>query len=150
MQGVEKNSLILQVLIVAFFFLFAIGSLAVFGYYAFQLSVNIFSQSDFVVFNKGAMYMFGTGLSSGLLTYFFIYEILKKEISASFNKKATYVGLAFVGSIFILPQLADYEVHKFIDHIGYVYCPEQSYRWLHAQNLVFASDENSCVNFNKN
>ncbi len=149
MNGTQKPSLILQVLIVAFFFLFAIGSLIVFGYYAFLLFENIISQSDFIVFNKGSMYMFGVGLSSGLLTYFFIYEILKKKISASFNKKSTYIGLVFIGSIFIFPQLADYWIHKYINHIGYAYCPEQSYRWLHAQNLVFASDENICGSFNK-
>ena len=149
MQDDNKKSPGLQILIVVFFLLLSSGLLAVFVYYSFLLFSAILSGSDIIAFNKGAVYMLGAGLISALLTYFLIYEIIKKNISDSFNKKSKYIGLAFIGSVFLVPQLAEYGVNKYTESIGYMYCPEQSYRWLHAQNLVFTSNREICVNSNK-
>ena len=149
MHPPSKKTPILRILIVGLFFLIAIGALAVFGYYIFQLSVNIYEHASFVVFNKGAMYMFGVGSTSGLLTYFLVHEILEKKISPSFNKKASFIGAAFVASIFIIPQLIHYGVQRYINHIKYEYCPEQSDSWLHAQNFVYTSNKNNCLTFNR-
>jgi len=132
---------------VVIFTLFSVGAIFAFGYYSFLLMLDLFNSEDIIAFNKGAMYMLGVGLSSGLLTYFMIYEIIKREISESFNKRATLLSLIFMASIFIFPQIVDYGIRQYINHIGYIFCTDKSYRWLHAQNLVFATNEETCVKY---
>ncbi|MCL7422012.1 MAG: hypothetical protein M8364_14020 [Methylobacter sp.] len=148
MQGDSKQSIWLKLLTVVVFILFSAGSLAAFGYYAFQLILDLLHKEEVIAFNKGAMHMLGVGLSGGLLIYFMIYEIIYGKISESLNKKATRLAFIFMGSIFIFPRIIDYGVRQYIGHTGYVFCADQSHRWLHAQNLVFASNEEACTKFN--
>jgi hypothetical protein len=132
------------------FTLFAIGALLAFGYYAIDVSVSLLSQKEIIEFNKGSMYMLGVGLGAGLLVVFMIHELSGKEISDSYNKKSTKAALIFIGLILVFPQLADYVVSLKVRSIDYIYCENQSYRWLHVQNKVYGSNINACNNFKAN
>jgi len=128
------------------FALFAICSLLAFGYYAFDVTISLISKKEIIEFNKGAMYMLGVGLGSGLLVIFMIHELTGKTISNSYNKKATKFALVSIGLIFVFPQLADYIVSSKVGKMDYVFCEEKSYRWLHAQNKVYGVNADTCSN----
>jgi len=130
------------------FALFAICSLMAFGYYAYDVSMSLISKKEIIEFNKGAMYMLGVGLGSGLLVIFMIHELTGKKISSSYNKKATKFALISIGMIFVFPQLADYFVSSKVEKMDYVFCEEKSYRWLHVQNKVYGVNENTCSSIN--
>lgn len=134
---------------VVVFFIFSAGALLVFGFYTLQLVRGMISSADIVEFNKGAMYMLGVALSSGLLTAFMVHELRGGELSAAYNKKATQLALLFLGLIFIFPQATDYLVTSKLTGVDYVYCKDQSYRWLHSQNKVFAVNAAVCANYSK-
>ncbi len=132
------------------FSLFSISTLLAFGYYAFNTFLDFLYAKNIIEFNKGAMYMLGVGLSAGLLVMFMIHELQGKEISGTYNKKATRLAFIFIGIVFIFPQIVDYVVSYKIKNLGYVYCQNQSYRWLHAQNKVFGTNLVVCEQFEAN
>ena len=144
MQKVEEHSLPVKILVAAVFLLLGVAALFAFSYKLVSLIDNIASHSKIIVFDKGAMYMFGVGMTTGFLVFLMIYEILQKKITARLNKIATYVGTGFLGLIFLFPMGAGFVVQGYIDNIGYVYCSKQSSRWLHAQTLVYAASEADC------
>jgi len=117
-----------------------------FGYYALNVSISLVSGWDIIEFNKGAMYLLGVGLGAGLLVLFMIHELSGKEISNSYNRKATRLASVFIGLIFVFPQLVDYAVSSRVISIGYVFCENSSYRWLHVQEKVFGINADACVN----
>jgi len=129
------------------FALICVGALIAFGIYGYNVAYDLIRREELVEFNKGAMYMLGVGLSSGLLVTFMIHELIGKEISKSYNKKATRSALIFIGLIFVFPQIADYVILYKVKNAGYVFCENRSYRWLHAQNKVFAVDASTCETF---
>ncbi|MFA7556116.1 MAG: hypothetical protein WCY88_17875 [Spongiibacteraceae bacterium] len=135
---------------VIIFALFAICALLAFGYYAFDVSISLISKKEIIEFNKGAMYMLGVGLGAGLLVIFMIHELIGKEISNAYNKKATKCALISIGLIFIFPQLADYIVSSKFRSMDYVFCEEKSYRWLHAQNKVYGANVDACSGIKAN
>lgn len=126
------------------FALFAIGALFAFGYYTFDVSIGLISKKDIIEFNKGAMYMLGVGLGAGLLVIFMIYELTGREISSSYNKRATKIALISIGLIFLYPQIADYIVSSKVGSMDYIFCEDQSYRWLHVQNKVYGINADAC------
>ncbi|NMM42378.1 hypothetical protein [Pseudoalteromonas arctica] len=145
MVKLKKSSLKLQIPTALLFILISFFALGVFGYFTFTLIFSILSESEIIRFDKGAMYMLGVGLTSGLLSFFMVYEILNKKVSASLNKKSIRPALIFLGSIFVVPQLAGLAVDYYVESVGYVYCKEQSSQWLQNQTLIFASNEYSCL-----
>jgi len=145
-----KNVTPAKYVTVIVFALFAICSLLAFGYYAFDVTISLILKKEIIEFNKGAMYMLGVGLGSGLLVIFMIHELTGKKISNSYNKKATKFALISIGMIFVFPQLADYIVSSKVEKMDYVFCEEKSYRWLHAQNKVYGVNAGTCSNINAN
>lgn len=145
MDKPKKSSFLIQVPTVLLFILIALSALIIFGYFTYVLMSGIFTGSDLIIFNKGAMYMLGVGLTSGLLSFFMLYEIFNKEVSASLNKKSTRPALIFVCSKFVIPQLAGFAVNEYIKSIEYVYCAEESSHWLQNQNLIYANNELTCT-----
>lgn len=129
---------------VIIFALFAICVFLAFGYYAYDVSISLISKKEIIEFNKGAMYMLGVGLGSGLLVIFMIHELTGKKISDSYNKKATKIAFVSIGLIFAFPQLADYIVNSKVKGMDYVFCEEKSYRWLHTQNKVYGVNVDTC------
>lgn len=144
MENHAKNVTPAKCVTVIIFALFAICALLAFGYYAFDVSIRLISKNEIVEFNKGAMYMLGVGLGAGLLVIFMIHELTGKKISNSYNKKATKFAFISIGLIFLFPQLADYVVSSKVSGMGYVFCEEKSYRWLHAQNKVYGINVDAC------
>lgn len=150
MGDYTKNVTPAKCVTVIVFSMFAICSLLAFGYYAFDVTISLMSKKEIIEFNKGAMYMLGVGLGSGLLVIFMIHELTGKKISNSYNKKATKFALISIGLIFVFPQVADYIVSSKIGKMDYVFCEEKSYRWLHAQNNVYGVSADTCSNINVN
>jgi len=145
-----KNSLLLKLPAITFFLLLTISSLIWFSYNIFHLLISVINHSDIIVFEKGATYMLGCGLGLGLLSFFMIYEmLLKKKITTALNKLATRLAIAFLAIMVILPQVTSFLVHQYVDNLGYIYCPEQSYHWLHNQSFIFAADINTCASFER-
>jgi hypothetical protein len=132
------------------FSLFAIAALLAFGYYALDITISLLFKKDIIEFNKGAMYMLGVGLGAGLLVIFMIHELSGREISKSYNKKATNFALISIGLIFVFPMITDYVVTLKVKSIDYVYCENLSYRWLHVQSKVYGITADACENVNAN
>ncbi len=145
----KKNPFIIQVPTAILFILITLSALIIFCYFTYILIAGIFTGSDIIIFNKGAMYMLGVGLTSGLLSFFMLYEIFNKEISASLNKKSTRPALIFICSIFVIPQLAGFAVNGYVESIKYVYCSEKSSHWLQNQNLIYANNKLTCAKHTK-
>jgi len=143
-NDVNRPSRTLQYSVIVFFLVFTIGSLISFGYSAFFLAQDLMKESESISFNKGAFYILGVGLASGLLTYALVLEVAKGSVSERFNKRATRIGLAALALIFVLPQLAHYAISGYANNIGYGVCSGASYQWLHARRIVYADSPETC------
>ncbi|NOQ78393.1 MAG: hypothetical protein GQ546_03225 [Gammaproteobacteria bacterium] len=150
MEGNTKRINLSRYATVFVFALISIGALIAFGYYALDVVLGLIYREDIIEFNKGAMYMLGAGLSAGLLTFFMVHELKGREVSKSYNKKATRLAMIFIGFIFLFPQLVDYVISYKVRDIDYIFCENRSYQWLHAQNKVFGINDEACENFKTN
>lgn len=143
----SKNVTPTKCVAVIAFALFAMCSLLAFGYYTLDVTISLMSKKEIIEFNKGAMCMFGVGLGSGLLVILMIYELTGKEISSSYNKKATNFALMATGLIFVFPLLVDNVIRSKMGEMDYVFCEGKSYQWFHVQNKVYGVNTNACGNF---
>ncbi len=142
-----ERSLSKKILGIAYLLLFTVGPLYWFAHVTQQLITDIVEQSDLIVFDKGSMYLLGGGLCLGFLTFIFITDTMKKELSKGFYKKATPVFIFFLGSVLVVPQVADFSVHRHIERINYVYCEDQSIHQPHISIYVFATDLATCTTY---
>ncbi len=147
MMEPQKKILVQRIISIILCSLMAIGALAVFGYEATRLIRAIINRADILIFDKGAMYLMGCGLSAGLMTFFFVYEVLDKKISASLNRIGTVIGLGCVLSIFIMPQVVHFGVTAFVTHNNYKFCPKQSFRGLKMETLIYTADGYHCEKY---
>lgn len=126
------------------FALFSLCSLLAFIYFSYEVSKSLLLKEALIEFNKGAMYILGVGLGSGLLVIFMIHELTGREISHSYNKKATRFAVMSLVLMFMFPVVADYIVSSKINRMGYVFCDTKSYQWLHVKNKVYGADVDMC------
>ncbi len=142
-----ERSLSKKILGIAFFIVISISALYWFFHVIQQLTSDLLKQTDLIVFDKGAMYLLGVGGGIGVLTVFLIADAMKKELSHEVHKRATRILLLILGLTFVLPQVMDFGVHRYIERINYVHCEDQSHQWFHAHTYVFATDLTTCTTY---
>ncbi len=142
-----ERSLPKKILSIAFVGMISISTLLGFAYYLHQLVIDILVQADLIVFEKGAMYFLGCGLGIGGGVVLLVADVMRKELSQQAHKKVARLLIFFFGLAFVLPQVMDFGVHRYIERINYVHCEDQSHQWFHARTYVFATDLTTCTTY---
>lgn len=103
-----------------------------------DMLTQIDSQSEMVVFEKGAFYLFGGGL---LLILLFIWVTYALITNKPLPKKLEKMGFTVLGVclalIFIVPITLHMAVEQNMIDKGYVICEAKSTQWLHVRTIVY-------------
>ncbi len=124
--------------------IFFLSGVAAF-YYAITVLLQLISEltndSNILVFDKGAFYLFGVGFGLFVFVLAFIYsKVVNNQLSDFINK---LIFISLIGSVvltFALPQAMHFYINSYTEKNSYRICQDQSHRWLHAVTIVYAKN----------
>jgi len=149
MQGEEKASFFIRLLIVIGFFILGASCFWWFIYSAVYLITAFFTMPPVIEFSKVAMSMLGA--SVGL--FFILVGGIQGLLEKGFSKKseALLVKGMLVGVIimFALPQVVHYAVSEIIPKDRYIICEKMSYQWMMHKIIIYTDSQTTCDNLIK-
>ena len=145
MEGEEKASFGVRILIAIVFFILAASALAWFVHDAIDLAISLYKLSPVINFFKSAMYLLGVSIG-----FFFMFAgivlqgILEKDLSKKSESFLARGMIAGVVIMFALPQIAHYTVSELIPKDRYMVCEEMSYQWMMHKKIVYTDNQATC------
>lgn len=147
MNGEVVQPFYIRILSVVFFVSFSVGSLAWFGSSLNDLVSDLMNMSNIITFDKGSMYMLGTGVGALSFSVAVIYSaIFQRKVSFSVEKLVIKIALISIVVMFVLPHAAHLLINNVISDNGYQECEPLSHRGLRYSKYVFTQDEETCIN----
>ena len=145
LSDIEQSSRLQQYTGIFVSFFSGAAALFFFGYNTLYLIKALVEESRVISFDKGSVYLLGVGLGLGVVTYWFIRDVMKKPASAAYNQKATRIAIGVIIIMVVLPHIVHYAVGHYLKPRGYVVCDEASYQWLYDRTIVYTANSNVCV-----
>ena len=138
-----RPSIIIRLLGPLIFLAGAVSSLFWFGYSLTTLFANI--DSEIVLFDKGACYLFGAGLGLSILTFVLVYEFwYGKPLSDKLSKMCTRLAFLSIVVLLVLPHVCHYITGNYLGSKGYIVCEKASTQWLFTKEIVYINETQDC------
>lgn len=141
----ERPSLLIRIFGPLFFSMLAMLSVIWFFGSMVALVSDLMDSQPVITFNKGAMYMFGAGISLTFLSVGVIYNSLYSR-KVPENLESILIRGAIIGLVIMctFPQVTHFSINIIIEKRQYVSCEEAEYRWLLYKKYVYTKSHNTC------
>lgn len=145
MNHEQSPSILVRLLSIGFFLLFALAALAWYIFSMTDLTSAHLSGQSVVSFDKGSTYMLGAGIGGLLFVIGGVMQgLLRKRLTPKAESLFTK-GLIFsLILMFVLPHITHYAVATYTQHKNYSVCRDASYRWLLYTKFYYANTDTAC------
>ena len=128
--------------------LFSFLTLSLFAYFMYTFSdfiLQMISKSNKIILNKGAIYLFGAGITSLSLSIYMVYETwTQKPTPNALAKPVTKLAIFGLITCVIFPQLIHYPVNFYLKNQNYDICLSESYQWFNAHVITYTNNDSLC------
>lgn len=145
MNDEQNPPILVRLLSVGFFLVFALAALAWFIFSASELISALLSGRPVVGFDKGSMYMLGAGIGGLLFVIGGVMQgLLRKNLTpkaeALFTKSLIFSLILMFG----FPHTAHYVVVSYTQQKNYKICSHATYRWLLYSKFYYTKNSMVC------
>ena len=141
-------SILVRLLSIGFFLVFALSALVWFALSMKNLTTAFLSGLPVVGFDKGSTYMLGAGIGGLIIVVGGVAQgLLRKNLSAS-TKTLFSRGLIFsLILMFGFPHIVHYAVTSYTKNTNYHVCNDATYRWVLYSKFYYTKNNLTCNEF---
>lgn len=112
----------------------------------FSTLTSLNSEGDFVIFNKGAFYLFGVSIGLFALIAIMVYQgVLKKTLTTKVTRLFSQCAATSLILTFTFPILSHLYINHWTQNNTFFLCNEKSNVWFHMAELVYVNDTINCL-----
>ncbi len=138
-------SVLVRLLSISFFLVFALAALAWFALSMNDLTTALSSGLPVVGFDKGSTYMLGAGIGGLIIAIGGVIQGLLRKILT--RRAKTLFARSLIFSLILMfgfPHIAHYAVISYTQHENYQVCSDATYRWALYSKFYYTKNNLAC------
>jgi hypothetical protein len=138
-------SVLVRLLSIGFFLVFALAALAWFALSMNDLATALSSGLSVVGFDKGSTYMLGAGIGGFIVVIGGVFQgLLRKNLT---TRAKTLFARSLMFSLILMfgfPHIAHYAVNSYAEQENYQVCSDATYRWALYSKFYYTKNNLAC------